>query len=287
MDFWLVPYLFPAAVNTVLEREDLKDYDSAMRAFLSEQKIDFSRRNVLLAHQFVAGDGKKPQMGGSETTVGGIGQIDASALKGFDYAALGHIHNAQAMGGAHIRYAGSPLKYHFSECGQTKGLTVVELKEMGEVTVTIEELPALHGMEEIAGTLEEILAENVAADSYIRAVIRQEILPPRTVELLREHFKSKDCILMEVVRECSTGRKKQDRETLKDIRTLSLEELFGEFYSFLHDGELPDGSLEALISFAAEQTRNSPEGETEKEKKQAAERFIAYALKCQTEEKNI
>ena len=40
VNFWLVPYLFPAAVNTVLNREDLKDYDSAMRALLKVQNIN-------------------------------------------------------------------------------------------------------------------------------------------------------------------------------------------------------------------------------------------------------
>ena len=67
--FWLVPYLFPAAVNVALKRDDLKDYDSAMRAILEEQKIEFGERNVILSHQFVVAGEKKPAMGGSETTV--------------------------------------------------------------------------------------------------------------------------------------------------------------------------------------------------------------------------
>lgn len=282
--FWMVPYLFPAAVNAVLKREDLKDYDSAMRALLVEQNIDFTKRNVLLTHQFAACGGKKPQMGGSETTVGGIGQIDTSALGNFDYVALGHIHSAQPMGKASIRYAGSPLRYHFSELGQKKGLTVVELKEKGDLQVTLETIKSLHGMAEIAGTMEEILQTDVEPNSYIRTVIRQEILPPQTVETLRQHFESKRCILMEVVRNYSAGKKKQAEEALKDVKTLSLEELFADFYMLQQDGELPDGALEKLISFTAEQTRNSREEETEKEKRQAAEKLIDYALKCAAEE---
>ena len=107
VNFWLLPYLFPAVVNSILEREDLKDYDSAIRALLAEQKIDHTQRNVMVAHQFVVAGSEKPSMGGSETTVGGIGQIDASVFEEFDHTALGHIHNAQCMGKKNVRYAGS------------------------------------------------------------------------------------------------------------------------------------------------------------------------------------
>ena len=186
--FWMVPYLFPAAVNVILNRDDLKDYDSAMRALLEEQQINWEERNVILSHQFVVAGGEKPAMGGSETTVGGIGQIDASVFDGFDYVALGHIHNAQKMGREQIRYAGSPLSYHFSEAGQKKGLTIVELREKGQLTVSLEELPVLHEMCEVSGTMDELLQIEVKENSYIRAVICQAILPPQAVELLRASF---------------------------------------------------------------------------------------------------
>ena len=201
--FWLVPYLFPAAANVVLDREDLKDYDSAMRALLEAQKIDFSERNVILSHQFVVAGGEKPSMGGSETTVGGIGQIDAAMFENFEYVALGHIHNAQRMGSEKVRYAGSPLCYHFSEAEQKKGLTVVELGKKGTLKVTVEEIPILHKMQEISGTMEELLNTEIKKNSYIRAVIKQELLPPQAVETLRTYFSSKECVLMEVVRDFS------------------------------------------------------------------------------------
>ncbi len=279
--FWMLPYFFPAAVNVILSRDDLKDYDSAVRALLERQNIDFSERNVILSHQFVVSGGEKPKMGGSETTVGGIGQIDSAVFDKFDYAALGHIHNAQSMGREQVRYAGSPLSYHFSEIGQTKGLTVVELGEKGNVRVRVEEMPVLHEMYEVSGTLEEILQSDVKKNSYVRAVIKQELLPPQTVETLRMHFESRDCILMEAVRDVSGERNNCTDREKKDIRTLSLEELFADFYSYQKNGSLPDGESEKLISFAAEQTRNGClSDETEKERRQAAIHLIEYAVKC-------
>ena len=275
--FWMVPYLFPAAVNVILNRDDLKDYDSAMRALLEEQQINWEERNVILSHQFVVAGGEKPAMGGSETTVGGIGQIDASVFDGFDYVALGHIHNAQKMGREQVRYAGSPLSYHFSEAGQKKGLTIVELREKGQLTVSLEELPVLHEMCEVSGTMDELLQIEVKENSYIRAVICQEILPPQAVEMLRAYFAAKNSILMEVVRDYSYKKGKNDAQKIKDVRSLSLEELFSEFYSYQHQGELPEDSLNELVSFVAEQTRNGSEDESEKERRLATEKLIEYA----------
>ena len=275
--FWLVPYLFPTVVNVILNRDDLKDYDSAMRALLEEQPVNREERNVILSHQFVVTGGEKPAMGGSETTVGGIGQIDASVFEGFDYVALGHIHNAQRMGKEQVRYAGSPLSYHFSEAGQRKGLTVVEIREKGNIKVSLEQLPALHEMCEVSGTMDELLHTEVKENSYIRAVICQEVLPPQAVEMLRAYFAAKSSILMEVVRDYSYKKGKHDAREIKDVRNLSLEELFSEFYSYQHQGELPEDSLNELVSFVAEQTRNGSEDESVKERRLATEKLIEYA----------
>lgn len=283
VNFWLIPYLFPAAVNQLLEREDLKDYDSAMRAYLEQQDISWEDRNVVLIHQFVTAKDQKPEMGGSETTVGGIGQIDSSVFDGFEYVALGHIHNAQQMGSPRIRYGGSPLWYHFGEANQQKGLTIVSIEEKGKLEVKVEEMPYLHKMVELSGTMEELLRTEPGENCYLRAVIRQEILPPQAVETLRSYFESKQCILMEVTRDFSY-RKKGSENHLADVRSRSLEELFTDFYQYQHDGDLPEQVLQQLICYTAEQTRNGASQESDREKRQAARQLIDYAVKCGKEE---
>lgn len=282
--FWMVPYLFPAAVQKILQRDDFKDYDSAMRALLDEQCIVETDRNVILAHQFVAAGAGKPKMGGSETTVGGIGQVDTSAFEMFDYVALGHIHNAQRMGDDRIRYAGSPLAYHFDEADQTKGLTVVSLGKKGEIKVELEELPILHKMREISGTMEELQKAKAEENCYIRAVIKQDLLPPRAVEMLRTHFEGMNCILMEAVRDFQCKKRNTDTKEVTDVRSRSLEELFTEFYSYQYQGALPEKHLSRLISFAAEQTRNHNEDESEKERDEETKRLIAFAAGCESGE---
>ena len=96
--FWLLPYVFPAAVAQLLGDETIRDYDAAVRRLLAAQDVDFSRRNVIVAHQNVTRGGAEGVRGGSESMVGGVGQVDYRAFDGFDYVALGHIHAAFPVG---------------------------------------------------------------------------------------------------------------------------------------------------------------------------------------------
>ena len=86
---------------------------------------------------------------------------------------------------------------------------------------------------------------------------------------------------MEVVRDYSCKRGTGVERAFKDVRKQSLEELFTEFYSYQHDGDLPEESFENLISYVAEQTRNSEGDETEAERKSATRKLIEYAAKCE------
>ena len=160
VDFWLLPYLFPALAAEALGTE-LRDYDAAVRAVLAAQPIDFARRNVLLAHQNVTVGGAEGARGGSETTVGGVGQVDCAAFDGFDYAALGHIHAGYPVGRPEVRYAGSPLCYHFNETRQAaKGPLLVELGAKGApVQIRLLPIEPLHRLRMLEGSYEEVRAE--------------------------------------------------------------------------------------------------------------------------------
>ena len=68
------------------------------------------------------------------------------------------------------------------------------------------------------------------------------------------------------------------------MRTHSLEELFGEFYRYQYDGNLPEEPFDRLIAFVAEQTRNGSEDSTEKERKRDTMQLISYASKCRGKE---
>ena len=63
--FWLMPYVFPAAVVPALKDETIRDYDAAVRRLIQAQEIDTGVRNVIIAHQNVTAFGAEGLRGGS------------------------------------------------------------------------------------------------------------------------------------------------------------------------------------------------------------------------------
>lgn len=154
LDIFLLPYIKPAHVRRFFPEEELKSYTEAVAAALRQVPLEPLRRNVLVAHQFVTG---AVQGGSEELYVGGSENIDASVLADFDYVALGHIHGAQNVGGGPIRYCGTPLKYSFAESKQQKSVTVVELRQKGDIQIRTVELSPLHDLVELRGSYDELL----------------------------------------------------------------------------------------------------------------------------------
>ena len=131
-----------------------ESYNEAVRAVVERMEVDADQRNILVAHQFVTGASRCES---EETAVGGLDNVDADLFDAFDYVALGHIHSPQHVGRDTLRYCGTPLKYSFSEAEQEKSVTVVELREKGEVELRQIPLTPLRDMRRIRGTyMEEI-----------------------------------------------------------------------------------------------------------------------------------
>lgn len=175
VNFYLLPFLKPGRVKRWFSQ--VESYEDAVRAVLEAARVDFSGRNVLVAHQFVTAGGQGPERSDSETepiAVGGAYNLDVSALDGFDYVALGHIHRPQAMGRPTVRYAGSPLKYSFSEAQHDKSVTLVELKEKGQVELTALPLAPKRDMLVIEGPLEALLSAGEPSDCFVRALLTDE-----------------------------------------------------------------------------------------------------------------
>jgi len=179
VDIYLLPFLKPQQIEVAEGEEKPKDYTEAIKTVLNRLNVDTNRRNVLVAHQFVGGSSQAPWRADSETqSVGGVDMVDYRVFDEFDYVALGHLHGAQQVGRETVRYAGSPVKYSFSEARQEKSATLVTLGAKG--TVTIEKLPFIpvHDMREIKGTLKQLTSQEVLAESdfddYVHVTLTDE-----------------------------------------------------------------------------------------------------------------
>ena len=148
VNVYLLPFIKPVAVRRFFGEDSCKNYTEALSTVIGNMQIDNSVRNVLVAHQFVTGS---ISSGSEERVVGDVGNVDYEVFAPFDYVALGHIHKAQNVGRETVRYSGTPLKYSLSEKDDNKTLTVVELKEKGNISINTLPLTPLRDVSEIRG----------------------------------------------------------------------------------------------------------------------------------------
>jgi exonuclease SbcD len=146
VNIYLLPFLKPAMVKPFFE-QPIESYDEAVRTVISAAEINTQERNILLVHQFVVNGAQQPERSESESlSVGGLDNVDVSAFDAFDYVALGHLHRPQRIGRDTVRYAGSPLKYSFSEARHQKSATLLELGVKGELLILQLPLIPLHDL---------------------------------------------------------------------------------------------------------------------------------------------
>lgn len=186
--FYLLPFVKPSNVRRFYSDAGIESYTDAVRCAVEHMEVDTSVRNVLITHQFVTGAVRSES---EDITVGGTDNVDAAVFDAFDYTALGHLHSAQKIGRETLRYSGTPLQYSFSERGQ-KSVTVVELREKGNVTVSALPLAPLRALREICGSYSELtLRENYAGTNtgdYIHAVLTDENDVPNALARLRSIY---------------------------------------------------------------------------------------------------
>lgn len=186
VDFYLLPFVRPADVRRFFAEDEINSYTDALGCAVRHMDIKPDRRSVLLAHQFVTGAARSDS---EDVSVGGLDNVDAAVFAPFDYTALGHIHGPQNVGGDTVRYCGTPLKYSFSECAHEKSVTVVQLREKGNVSVRTVSLMPLHDVRELRGSYDELLDRQnyagTATEDYLHITLTDERDIPDVITKLR------------------------------------------------------------------------------------------------------
>jgi exonuclease SbcD len=207
VNFYLLPYLRPSLVRHVLNMP-VQSYTEAVDAVLTAENIDYSQRNVLLAHQYFSSAQYTPILSDSEErAIGGLDSVDVELVKHFDYVALGHLHKPQSVYYGHVIYSGSSLKYSLSEANNPKAIMSVELRAKGELTIDDLCLPALHDLRHIKAPIADILAQPINTDDYIYVTLtdidfipdahdRIKAIYPNTVAIGYEQHASQGEVLL-------------------------------------------------------------------------------------------
>lgn len=260
VDFYLLPFTKPGYVRHLFEEGTVTDYHSAVAELIKREQIDYTRRNVLVAHQFFVSQGKEPEKSDSEIayiSVGGLDSVDVSCVMDFDYVALGHIHGAQKIGADHIRYSGTPLKYSVSEEHHKKGILMVTLGEKGTENqyerIPIEVKPDVRS---IRGSLREVIGQATEEnrDDYVSITLTDEALY-RPKDQLEEHYSH----ILEVRVD---NRRTRARLEDADMQGETLDPLaaFTEFYQEMN-GQPMSGKEEEVLLQVIEQAKNDEDQE--------------------------
>lgn len=186
--FYMLPFIKPSVVlHYAEEGTEIKTYDDAMRYVVSKMDIDKTRRNILIAHQYVTGAERSES---EDVVVGGLDNVDASVFDSFDYVALGHLHRPQHCGRETVRYSGTPLKYSFSEVHDKKSVSIIEIDAGQAPVITEQYLTPLHEWYTLRGTYDELTAKDYYdgkgyQDGYVSITLTDEDDIPDGMRKLR------------------------------------------------------------------------------------------------------
>lgn len=247
VNIYLIPFLRPSVVRSFFPDVEIEDYTDALRTIIENLQVDTSRRNVVLAHQFVTAAGALPETCDSEQlSVGGLDRVDGSVFSPFDYTALGHLHGPQRVGSETIRYAGSPLKYSFSELHQKKSVTVAELRAKGETEIRQIPLQPRREMTELRGTFEEILEEarkkGEPQTDYYHMILTDETDVVDALSRLREYYPN----IMLLDYDNRRTRSQKEVEQLDRVEERTPGELFAALYEQQNGQEMDSDRKEYL-----------------------------------------
>jgi len=262
--FTLMPFVKPAVLEETTS-------DAAVRHMLKDTPRDSSARQVLITHYFVTNGGHIPELSDSEShiSVGGLDNVDCSCFEGFHYTALGHIHKPQRMDRVQseerteeqtevvngpVVYAGSPLAYSFSECGQEKSVVLVELDESGRVSMECIPLKPRRRMRKLKGDLisltDPMVVSMESCEDYLQITLtdEEELIDP--IGTLRRVYPNVMQLLFEKREKELSGEFDAGIE-MKKKRT---DELFNEFYELIRGHEM-DEARKKVIQEVIEETR--------------------------------
>lgn len=236
-------------LSDVAEEEVLRSkYSERVGALIRKQATSFEAGtvNLIMSHLYV--------LGGLETEserpiqVGGAYTVDTTALTaGAQYVALGHLHRPQNVkASSPIRYSGSPIAYSFSEAGQAKSVTVLDLApgklaEPKEIFLTSGRPLVSWKAKEGIGQVYQWLDEHRDTSAWIDLEIN--MLDAMSIEQIQSLRKAYDGFIhirpiypeMEAVRSALPKA------------ALSMEEHFTRFYSRQTGGAQPEPELVQLF----------------------------------------
>lgn len=254
IDIYMLPFVKASQVRHYFPDEKIESYDDAVQTIIRNTDINRGNKNLLVAHQFVAGNGEDPALAGSESvgtqSVGLVEKIGYDCFDEFDYVALGHIHSPQKVGREEIRYAGSPLKYSLSEANNEKLVSLITVSAEERVKIELVPLKPMRNVRHIKGTLKELLdKKNVKApEDFIYATLTDEDVINDAMGIFQQVYPN----TVRIDYDNSHTREIEQVDISKIAENKSFPELIGDFYRLMYGCEITEEEMDVMRTAARE-----------------------------------
>lgn len=255
LNIYMLPFIKPVEVKKFFEDDLENNYDLAINKIIEKEEIDKSERNIIMVHQFVTAGNVKPERTESEVlSLGGIENVDVSNFKSFDYVAIGHVHRPQKIGRDTARYAGTILKYSFSEINHNKSIPIIDIKEKGNITINLLPLKPLRDMREIKGPIEELIKEENYKEGnledYIKAIITNEEPVYDAIGKIKKIYPN--TLKLEIQNSKTINKNEEENINLEELKKKSELELFSDFYKLQNNLDLNEEQKEIVKNIISE-----------------------------------
>ena len=246
-DIYLLPYFEPFEAREYFEDATLTTHNAATKRVIDEiyKNLDMNKTNILVAHTFVSGGLETDSE--REISVGTVENVAVEVFDKFDYVALGHLHNPNAIKETRLKYSGSPMAYSFSEASQTKGMRLIEVtkERYSEEFIPLKQKRKLHN---ISAPYEEVLTKEFqqnydCKNNYFSMELSglEGITDP--LPRIKEYYPN--VLILKQKRNTGIDNEvKLDREML----TKSPLQLIEGFYNEQTGSELTEGQKQVLVN---------------------------------------
>ena len=254
VNVWLLPFVKASQVRHFFPEDKIENYDDAVKTIIKHAGVDYGQRNIIAAHQFVAGRDAAPALGGSESpgtrNVGLVEKIGYDCFDGFDYAALGHIHSPQRVGRDEVRYCGSPLKYSLSEANGDKSVPVVTLGPKGETEIELVPLKPMRDVRHLRGPIAKLLDKTAVTrpEDFIYATLTDEGIIDNAMGIFQQHYPN----TVRIEYDNSHTRQIERVDITQIARDRTFEELIRDFYLKMYSCEISEEELQVMKEAAKE-----------------------------------
>ena len=212
-----IPFLRDRDVRRAIEGESFDAMEARTKAGIVETyrtlatlgTTDAPANEVRIATGHLTAVGGRLSDSERSIHIGNLGSISADQFpREFDYVALGHLHQPQAVGDSeHIRYSGSPIPLSFSESTdkQMRLLTIADDHSLTQSAITIPLTRRLLRFKGSADTvqlaIQELSVSDDELDPWIEVTLTEGDISPLINDQIRSAAAAKSAVVLKVGRQ--------------------------------------------------------------------------------------